>query len=101
MSGDNVLRIEVSRIKGTSSSKEVKAYADVVLRYGNDRLILRGWAVVDDGSGPWVGAPSARSNSGQYHKLVEAEGELDSQITSAILTAYEQWKQKSDKNQQL
>lgn len=100
MSAANELQIEVLNIRKVSTSRNVKAYVDIGLLFGNGRLIVRSWAVVDNNSGsPWIGPPSVRATSGdRFYKVIEMEGEVEKQITSRIIDAYEEWNRQPDRH---
>jgi DNA-binding cell septation regulator SpoVG len=77
-------------IRPSPRSGPVKAYADVLFQTTEGTLRERGYAVIQkDGGSPFVGFPSRRGNTpGKFFPVVEAEGDIRTELINAILAAY-------------
>jgi hypothetical protein len=80
----------VVEIRFTDGSRPTKAHADVRLDLPGGSITVRGMAViVMDGKAPWVAFPKRPGNTpGKYFPVITADGEINTAITEAVLTAY-------------
>ncbi|MEE9464610.1 MAG: septation protein SpoVG family protein [Candidatus Neomarinimicrobiota bacterium] len=76
--------MEIERINKGEWGK-VRAFFDLKT---SDGLVVKGFKIVNGSKGPFVGMPSQRNSSGEYHDTVWAEPELKEEITRLALEAY-------------
>ena len=76
--------MEIERMNKGQWGK-VRAFFDLRTQEG---LVVKGFKIVEGSKGPFVGMPSQRNSSGEYHDTVWAESELKEEITRLALENY-------------
>lgn len=87
----NITGIQVN-IRPVTKPSAVKAYADVQILLEAGTISIFGFSIIEkDGRSPWVAFPSRPGSvPGKYFPVVEAEGEMSKNISSAVLEKYDE-----------
>ncbi len=86
-------KIEVT-IRAANNPGVIKAHADVRLLLPNGELDLIGFALIKQpGKKTFVGFPQNRGRN-KYFPVVQATGEIEEEMTKAILRAFEKEEEK-------
>jgi len=86
-------KIEVT-IRAANNPGVIKAHADVRLLLPNGELGLIGFALIKQpGKKTFVGFPQNRGRN-KYFPVVQATGEIEEEMTKAILRAFEKEEEK-------
>jgi len=89
----SLAKIEVT-IRATNNPGVTKAHADVRLLLANGEIDLIGFAIIEQpGKKPFVGFPQNRGRN-KYFPVVQASGEIEEEMTKAILRAFEKEEEK-------
>jgi DNA-binding cell septation regulator SpoVG len=80
-------KLEV-KIRHTNKPGVTKAHADLRILLPNGELDVIGFAIIKQpGKKPFVGFPQNRGRN-KYFPVVQANGDIEDEITDAILRAY-------------
>jgi len=81
-------RMEV-KIRPTNNPGVTKAHADLRIKLPSGEIELIGFAIIEQpGKKAFVGFPQNRGRN-KYFPVVKASGDIEEEITKAILRAYE------------
>ena len=83
-----MFEIKVINIKRVEGFNSLRGFADIVL---NSELTLKGFRILQDANGLWVGFPQTKYEAGgktRYAPIIEAPEQLKKQTQQVILEAF-------------